>query len=61
MSSGGKCSASDGVSSEVSKSQAKGNSSTMEAGISTRCHGLKGRRSRRGAGTIVVAVMSGST
>ncbi|MGO8896214.1 MAG: hypothetical protein ACLQB1_41915 [Streptosporangiaceae bacterium] len=73
MSTGGKCSASAGVSTEVMSSHANGNSSTSVAGTSTRCHGLNGsRRRRRAAGTLPraatllragaeVAVMSGST
>ena len=76
MSTGGKCSASAGVSTEVTSSHANGKSSTTVAGISTRCQGLNGsRRLRRvsrhsrghravrtppRAGTDV-AVMTGST
>src|SRR5215470_10537711 len=44
---GGKCSASAGVSTEVTTSHTNGKASARVAGTSTRCHGLNGRRNRR--------------
>ncbi len=49
VSTGGKCSASDGVSTEVTSSQTNGKIRISVAGISTRCHGLNGSRHRRRA------------
>jgi hypothetical protein len=49
MSTGGKCSASAGVCTEVMTSHTNGKISTIVAGISTRCHGLNGSRHRRRA------------
>ena len=74
ISTGGKCSASAGVSTEVTTSHTNGKISAIVAGTSTRCHGLNGSRHRRRAGRTPppagdrtppragaeVAVMSGS-
>ena len=50
MSTGGKCSASDEVSTDVTSSQKNGKISTSVAGSSTRCHGLNGSYRRRRTG-----------
>ena len=55
---GGKCSASAGVSSDVTISHTNGKSSAMVAGTSTRCHGLNGSRNRRRGIACAGAVMS---
>ena len=50
MSTGGKRSASEEVSSEVTTSQKNGKISTSVAGSRTRCHGLNGSHRRRRTG-----------
>src|SRR6516225_2586228 len=60
MRTGGKCSASAGVSTDVTTSHTNGKISKIVAGISTRCHGLNGSRNRRcRATTWDEAAMSG--
>src|SRR5215469_13861651 len=56
---GGKCSASAGVSTEVTTSHTNGKASARVAGTSTRCHGLNGRRNRRRGIAGADALMSG--
>src|SRR5215469_8431693 len=59
MSTGGKCSASAGVSTDVTISHTNGKISKRVAGTSTRCHGLNGRRNRRLSTTPDEAAISG--
>src|SRR5215469_2374276 len=59
MSTGGKCSASAGVSTDVTISHTNGKISRRVAGTSTRCHGLNGRRNRRPWTTPDEAAISG--
>src|SRR6516165_5586236 len=56
---GGKCSASAGVSTDVTTSHTNGKISTRVAGTSTRCHGLNGSRNRRPGIAWTGAVTSG--
>src|SRR5215469_5752572 len=59
MRTGGKCSASAGVSTDVTISQTNGKISARVAGTSTRCHGLNGSRNRRPGIVWADALISG--